>query len=140
MVNNGTACRKTVYGSFERGIPLGFLAAKSRMMEKITQTVTDPSQSEVHIESWYLRLLRGVCLGSGRKKTSNGRVRPSRGRRESVRDCEWTVIGIGGGGCGRFCCGGTWNRCAGGLDSDEEDEADEADGTGDTTRRGEPAR
>ena len=88
MVNNGTACKKTVYGSSERGILLGFLAAKSRKMEKNTQRVTDPSQSVVHTESWYLRLLRGVCLGSGRKKTSIGRVRPSRGRSESVRDCE----------------------------------------------------
>src|ERR1700678_874061 len=59
-VNNGTACRKTVYGSAERGISWGYLARKSRRMEKNTQRVTHASQSEVHIESWYLRLFRGV--------------------------------------------------------------------------------
>ena len=116
---------------------MGLPETKRRTMEKSTQRVTDPSQSEVHIESWYLRLLRGVCLGSGREKTSNGRVKPSRGKRESVRDREWAVGGIGGGGCGRFCCAEGWNKWAGGLESDEEDETD---GTGDTERRGEPAR
>jgi hypothetical protein len=33
---------------------------------------------------------------------------------------------LGGSCCGRFCCDETWNKCAGGLESDEEDEADGA--------------
>jgi hypothetical protein len=61
--------------------------AKSRRMEKNTQRVTDPSQSEVHIESWYLRLLRGVCLGFWQDENIERACGPS-GRRESVRDCE----------------------------------------------------
>ena len=54
-------------------------AAKGRRMEEITK-VTDPSQSEVHIQFWYLSL-RGVCLGSGSgsKKTLSMQGHPVEG-------------------------------------------------------------
>jgi len=77
-----------VYGNIELGIPFGLFVTKRRRMQKKKQRVTNPNQSDIQVASWYFRRLRGVCRGSGRKKTSRGRIRPSLGRRESVRERE----------------------------------------------------
>ena len=52
-------------------------------------------QTAVHLGSLCFRLRRKKCLGSGNEKISIGRVVPSRGSRDSVRDRE-----VGGGGKG----------------------------------------
>jgi hypothetical protein len=86
MMSMGTVRSKTVYGNIELGIPSGLFVTKRRRMQKKTQRVTNPNQSDIQVASWCFRRFRGVCRGSGKENTSIGRVRPSLGRRESVRE------------------------------------------------------
>lgn len=83
-------------------------------MENTTQTLTPKSHIDVQIESLYFRRPLGVCLGSGSEKTSRGRVRPSRGNNDSVRDKDrgWGVCLCFGFGLGAYSSGG-------GSESDE---------------------
>lgn len=62
-------------------------------IEKNRHNVKPLHHTAVQMESLYFRRLRDICLGSGSENTSIGRVLPSRGSRDSVRDRE-----VGGGG------------------------------------------
>jgi hypothetical protein len=107
IVNMGTVCNRVVYGNVIPYLVLVFLLRKRRTTEKITHRETPVHQTAVHIESWYFRRRLGMCRGSGRENTSSGLVRPSRGKRDSVRDKETgsrLVVGGGGGGSGRGGC------------------------------------
>ena len=68
-------------------------------MEKKRHVPTLAHHAAVHRESLYFRLLLGTNRGSGSVKTSRGRVRPSRGSSDSVRESAASARG-GGGGCG----------------------------------------
>lgn len=67
-------------------------------IEKNRQIVTPDNHIAVQTESLYFRRPLGVCRGSGKENTSNGRVWPSRGRRDSVRDRDIGARFVGGGG------------------------------------------
>lgn len=72
-------------------------------MEKKTQTETPVHQNMVQCESLNFRRLRVICRGSGKENTSIGRVVPSLGSSDSVRDKETgsrAREGGGGGGWG----------------------------------------
>jgi hypothetical protein len=134
IVNIGTVCNRVVYGNVTRGDG-GLFVRKRRRMEKNTHKETPVHQMAVHIESWYFRRRLGVCLGSGRENTSSGLVRPSRGRRDSVRESDTgslLVVG-GGGGSDRGCC----IRIVSGLKKfggDAESFESDGDGEGDRVR------
>ena len=53
--------------------------------------LTPAHHAVVHIESLNFLRLRGTYRGSGREKTSTGRVRPSRGSSDSVNDKDTAV-------------------------------------------------
>jgi hypothetical protein len=97
IVNIGTVCSRVVYG-----VTLGdvdFLFRKRDRTEKNTQIATPVHHIAVHKKSWYFRRRREVCRGSGRENTSSGLVRPSRGKRDSVRERETgSLLAAGGGG------------------------------------------
>lgn len=59
--------------------------SESAIANSVTDLFTDAGYLRAKLLDIYIFF--AGCLGSGRKKL-NGRVRPSRGRRESVRDCE----------------------------------------------------
>ena len=114
---------------------------KRASTEPTRHMLTPAHQIVVHTESLNFRRLRGTYRGSGREKTSIGRVRPSRGSRDSVSDKETAVRG-GGGGCGgeeygecvRWGDGERgWRISGGGL----ADSAEELEGEGEGERRGE---
>jgi len=103
-------------------------------MEQNTHIESPVHQIDIHIASLYFRRPREICRGSGKLKTSSGRVLPSRGSNDSVSDKETAVLGGGGRGCGDltdlFKAG--LRRSAGGVPESAEDE----DGTGEGDRRG----
>ena len=74
-------------------------------MEKSRQNVRLEHQITVQMESLYFRRALDTCLGSGNENTSRGRVFPSRGSNDSVKDNETR----GGGGIeGRWGCCWCW--------------------------------
>ena len=110
------------------------MCVKKRMIiENSRQNVRLEHQMTVQIESLYFLRALEACLGSGNEKISRGRVFPSRGSNDSVRDNETR----GGGGIeGRwYCCclyPGWWDRmsCGGepsslGVEDLVEDESEE---------------
>ena len=68
--------------------------------EKSRQNVRLEHQITVQMESLYFRRVLEVSLGSGKENTSRGRVFPSRGSNDWVRDEETR----GGGGMEGNCC------------------------------------
>ena len=83
------------------------------------------SQAAVHAASLYLRRPRGMYRGSGREKTSTGRVRPSRGNRDSVSD--GARSNRGGGSGGGLCLGGVGGGL-GMLDGEAAEPTEEGEG------------
>jgi hypothetical protein len=69
-------------------------------MEKNRHNVRPVHHTIVQAESLNFRRRREICLGSGNENTSMGRVVPSLGRRDSVRDKD--IGGGGGSGDGRM--------------------------------------
>jgi len=136
IVSKGTVWRSVVYGV--TGAGLGGLLVRKRIRKDETRHVETPvNHIAVQIESLYFRRPRGVWRGSGREKTSFGRLCPSRGRRDSVRESEMAarVVSGGGGGGGGGCCRGGCDsergevaikRSAGG----DESEGDDREGDG----------
>ena len=102
-------------------------------MEKKRHMPTLAHHAAVHRESLYFRLLLGTNRGSGSVKTSRGRVRPSRGSNDSVRDSATSARG-GGGGCGGDSRSDRRGRdvaamtSGGGCPESAEDEEGEGDG------------
>lgn len=117
------------------GDDVGFFVRKRRRIEKKTQTETPVHQMAVQMELWYFLRRLGVCRGSGRENTSSGLVRPSRGRRDSVRDRDTGSLLVGGGGgsgggCTRIVSGFALKKFGG------EAESVEAEGDGERERVG----
>ena len=99
-------------------------------MQKKRQRVTPVHQTAVQAESLYFHFPRRTCRGSGREKTSMGRLWPSLGSRDAVRANEAGSLVGGGGGCLRetlLICG--W-KISGGGSWDSYDE-EEGEGEGD---------
>ena len=85
--------------------PGGASVRKRIRIDEKTHMPTPAHHTLVHIESLNFLRLRGTYRGSGREKTSTGRVRPSRGRSDSVSDKATAVRG-GGAGWYETGCGG----------------------------------
>jgi hypothetical protein len=132
IVNMGTVCNKVVYGNVTLPGGVGFFFRKRRRIEKNTHIETPVHQNAVQMESWYFRRRLGMCRGSGREKTSSGLVRPSRGKRDSVRerDTGSLLVAGGGGGCMRIISGSGIKKLGGDAGSLESD----GDGEGDRVR------
>lgn len=107
-------------------------------MEKKTHTETPVHQNMVQYESLNFRRARVICRGSGKENTSMGRVVPSLGSSDSVRDKETGSRAREGGGGG--CCV-LAERLGVGLGesivgSGEPRDEDERDGKGERILRG----
>ena len=68
------------------GTDVGTDVVKRMMKEPKIHAVTLASQAAVQCESFRASRLRAIGRGSGRLNASLGRLTPSRGRRDSVKD------------------------------------------------------
>lgn len=134
IVSSGMVCRRVVYGTGPRDLP-GFRRKRSRI-EKKRHMAAPVHQTIVHEESLNFRRERDGRCGSGSENTSMGRVVPSLGSSDSVKERDtgsWLCRGGGGGG--------VFNRVSRGAlhlakDPGESRDDEDDEGDGERGRRG----